>query len=91
MRQSTLAFGRVQDVELTGRIEPGAEHLVAAPADNQERVACQIGVDGDDVVGERPVKAGRGRCRFDVDLVVQVHGLTHDLSQRAGVDGLTSA
>ena len=53
--------GRVQDVELAGRrIEFGAEHLVAAPADDQERVASEVGIDGHDVVAERPVETGGG-------------------------------
>ena len=54
--------GRVQDVELAGgRIsESGADHLIAAPADDQELVACGIGIDVHDVVGERNVEAGGG-------------------------------
>ncbi len=53
--------GRVQDVELAGcRIsESGADHLVAAPADDQELVAGGIGIDVHDVVAERLVEAGR--------------------------------
>src|SRR5262245_38072560 len=47
-----FAAARVQDVELAGhRIdELGAEHLVAAPADNQERVAGAVSIYGHDVV-----------------------------------------
>ena len=67
-------FGRIQDVELAGcRIsESGAEHLVAAPADDQELVAGDVGIDVHDVVAERPVETGRRRGRLHVDLLVQV-------------------
>ena len=65
--------GRVQDVELAGRrIEFGAEHLVAAPADDQERVAGGVGIDGHDVVAERPVETGGRRGGLHGDLLVQV-------------------
>ena len=81
-RQSTLVFGRVQDVELAVRIECGAEHLVAAPADDQERVASEVGIDGHDVVAERPVETGRRQGDVSiVDLLVQVDVFGHHLSQ----------
>ena len=53
-------LGRVQDVELVVRIECGTEHLVAAPADDQECVAGEVGIDGHEVVAERPVETGGG-------------------------------
>ena len=74
MRQSTLVSSRVQDVERAGcRIsEFGADHLVAAPADDQERVAGEVGIDGHDVVEERPVETRGRRGRLHGDLLVQV-------------------
>src|SRR5262245_34124130 len=52
---------RVQNVKLAGRrIAFGAEHLVAAPADDQERVASAVAIDGHEIVAERPNKAGGG-------------------------------
>src|SRR5262249_51524740 len=44
---------RVQNVKLAGRrIAFGAEHLVAAPADDQERVASAVAIDGHEIVAE---------------------------------------
>jgi hypothetical protein len=41
-------------------VEPGAQHAVAAPADDQEVVAGGVGVDGDHVVGEEARQAAFG-------------------------------
>ena len=86
MRQSTLVSGRVQDIELAGRrIEFGAEHLVAAPADDQERVAGGVAIDGHDVVAERPVETGGRRGGLHGDLLVQVDVFGRHLRQGIGV------
>ena len=86
MRQSTRGSGRIQDVELAGRrSEFGAEDLVAAPADDQERIACGIAIDGHDVVGERPVETGGRRGRLHGDLLVQVHVFGRPLRQGINV------
>ena len=83
MRQSTRGSGRVQDVELAGRqIALGAEHLVAAPADDQERVAGGIAIDGHEVVAERPVETRGRRGGLHGDLLVQVDVFSRHLSAR---------
>ena len=52
-------FACIQEIELAGtRIEPRAQYLVAAPADDQELVASKIGIDVHDVVAERFIEAG---------------------------------
>ena len=73
MRQSTRGSGRIQDVELAGRrIASLARNLVATPADDQERVACGIAIDGHEVVAERPVETRGRRGGLHGDLLVQV-------------------
>ena len=81
--------GRVQDIELAGRlIEGRAEHLVAASADDQERVASQVGIDGHNVVAERLIETwGRGSSLHS-DLLVQVDVFGLHLSQGIGVHGI---
>ena len=72
--------GRVQDVELAGRrIAFGAEHLVAAPADDQERVASAVAIDGHKVAAERPVETGGRRRGLHGDLLVQVDVFSYPL------------
>ena len=88
MRQSTLVPAAFRMLSLPSGSSVGAEHLVAAPADDQELVAGEIGIDGHDVVAERPVEAGGRRGGLHVDLLVQVDGLVHDLGQRTGVHGV---
>ena len=73
MRQSTPVPAAFRMLSCAGRrIEFGAQHLVAAPADDQERVAGEVGIDGHDVVAERLVEAGGRRGRLHGDLLVQV-------------------
>ena len=58
---------------MAGRlIEFGAQHLVAAAADDQELVAGEVGINGHDVVTERLVEARGRRGRLHGDLLVQV-------------------
>ena len=67
----------------------GAEHLVAAPADDHERVTGAVGIDGHEVVAKRPVETGRRQGGFlHVDLLVQVDVFGRHLSPGTGVYGV---
>ena len=69
-RRHPLRFRRIQDVELAGRRPVGAQDIIAAAADDQELVAGAVGIDGHDVVAERPVEAGGRRGGLYGDLLV---------------------
>ena len=84
-----MGSSRVQDIELAGRrIEFGADDLVATPANDQEGVAGEVGVDRHDVVGERPVETGGRRGNLHGNLLVEIDVFRLHLGQGVAVHGV---
>ena len=69
--------------------ECGAEHLVAAPADDHERVTGAVGIDGYEVVAERPVETGRRQGDFSTSICLfRLTVFGRHLSPGTGVYGV---